>query len=572
MRIRTLTSCLVGVTALSALLSLGGCASDNGARSSASARPNNNAFLTGDSLWTRKHVDTGRGAPMPRATDEEPPVSSEELYTRSDDNNRTRNTGRTGDCTPDVGPNETVVSQAFPTGELNSSAIVVHTVMPREVRVNQDYQYELQVCNLTGGTLENVVVTHENQNNFNLVSSNPSSSEGANGTRQWVLGSLGPNATETILVTGRASSAGISSNCVGVSYNNLLCAETRVVEPALALRKTATPEVLLCDTIEIKYTVTNTGTGACDNVVVTDALPAGLTTADGKTGVRFNAGTIGAGQSKDFVVQAKANRTGRFSSAATATSDCGADASAAATTTIVRQPKLAITSDCVERVFIGRNVDFTFNLANSGDAACENTTVSATVPSGAEFVSASNGGTLQGGRVVWNAGTVSADGGTRSLTMTVRPTGAGTLSSRAEANCVCAAEGPVNTTCEVSVEGIPAILLEVVDSPDPIRVGESVTYTITVTNQGSATANQIRVVCSIPDEMTFVSAAGATNGSNTGQNVTFAPLPTLAPKASATFRVTVRANAAGNVRFGTSMTSQVFQRPIEETEATYLYE
>ena len=100
----------------------------------------------------------------------------------------------------------------------------------------------------------------------------------------------------------------------------------------------------------------------------------------------------------------------------------------------------------------------------------------------------------------------------------------------------------------------------------------NVVYVIRVTNQGSATDRNIRVVCEIPAEQTFVAAGGATNGSASGQTVTFAPLPSLAPKASATFRVTVSANAAANIRFKTSMTSDQFTRPVEETEATYLYE
>lgn len=116
-------------------------------------------------------------------------------------------------------------------------------------------------------------------------------------------------------------------------------------------------------------------------VVVKDTLPAGLTTADGKNMRFFNAGTLAAGQSKEFSVQAKAAKTGSFSSPATATSGCGTDANAAAVSTIVRQPKLAIKADCREYVFLGRDVTFAWTLTNSGSyAACDNTTISAPVP------------------------------------------------------------------------------------------------------------------------------------------------------------------------------------------------
>jgi uncharacterized repeat protein (TIGR01451 family) len=557
MNVRNWLKATVGAAAITAMMMAGACTSDGSAGDST-----HEYYTTGKWQWGRdRGVSAPAPAPVKQAAKPAPKAETKPAPRRN------VNTGR--GCNPNVGPNETVVSQAFPTGEMSSSALVVYTIMPKEVRLNQPYEYRLQVCNLTGSELQNVVVTHENQNNMEMVNSSPAASRGADGNPQWVLGNLGPNESEVITVTAKATKTGLSSNCVAATYNNLLCAETTVVEPALALRKTATPQALLCDPIELTYVVTNSGTGACDNVVVKDTLADGMT-VNGSRNVSFNAGSLAAGQSKEFKVSAKAGRTGNFSSPASATSGCGADANAAAVSTVVTQPKLTIAAECLDRVYLGRNITFTWNVTNSGDAACDNTTISAPVPAGSTFVSATGGGTLNGNTVVWNAGTISASGGKRSVSMTVSPTGIGTVRAAATAECVCAEQ--VADTCETRVEGIPAILLEVVDNPDPIRVGDSVTYTITVTNQGSATAKNVAVVCNIPTEQTFVSAGGATNGTASGQTVTFAKLPTLAPKATATFKVVVKANAAGNIRFKTTMTSDVFTTPIEETEATYMYE
>ena len=553
MRFHTLAKHVIGAAALSTMILAGACSTTSGDNSS-----QNHAYLQGVGLFTRYHHDTSAAAPAPA------PVSKPETASRP-----APRATRNGACSPNVGPDQTVSSQAFPTGEVASSALMVYTIMPKEVRLNQPYEYQVQVCNLTSANLQNVVVSHENSSNLQIISSNPAASRGADGTPQWILGSLGPNESQIITVVGKATSMGISSNCVSASYNNSLCAKTRVVEPALALKKTATPEALLCDTINIKYTVTNTGTGACDNVVVTDKLPAGLATLDGKKAVKFNAGALAAGQSKSFAVKAKADHIGRFSSPASATSNCGADANAAAVTTIVRQPKLAIKSNCKDRIFLGRNVTFNFDVSNSGNAACDNTVISVPVPSGSTFVSATNGGQLTDNTVVWNAGTISSNGGTRHVSLTVKPNGIGTLKAQATADCVCAKQ--VATACKTRVEGIPAILLEVVDNTDPILVGDEVTYVITVMNQGTATGTGIRIVCDIPAEETFISASGATRGSLSGKTVTFAPLPSLAPKAKATFRIVVKAAGAGDVRFKTSLTSDQFKRPIEETESTNLY-
>jgi len=57
-----------------------------------------------------------------------------------------------------------------------------------------------------------------------------------------------------------------------------------------------------------------------------------------------------------------------------------------------------------------------------------------------------------------------------------------------------------------------------------------------------------------------------------GSTITFAPLSTLAPKGKATWRVVVTAVKAGDSRFKTTMITNQLTRPVEETEATRVYD
>lgn len=70
--------------------------------------------------------------------------------------------------------------------------------------------------------------------------------------------------------------------------------------------------LILCDPIPVKLAVASTGTGAVQGVKVVDTLPPGLTTADGKTEIVFNAGTLAAGQSKESSATLKASKTGAY--------------------------------------------------------------------------------------------------------------------------------------------------------------------------------------------------------------------------------------------------------------------
>ena len=58
--------------------------------------------------------------------------------------------------------------------------------------------------------------------------------------------------------------------------------------------------------------------------------------------------------------------------------------------------------------------------------------------------------------------------------------------------------------------GVAALLIELVDDPDPLQVGETTTYTIRVTNQGTADDNNVVIVANFPNGITPTTATGGT--------------------------------------------------------------
>jgi uncharacterized repeat protein (TIGR01451 family) len=118
---------------------------------------------------------------------------------------------------------------------------------------------------------------------------------------------------------------------------------------------------------------------------------------------------------------------------------------------------------------------------------------------------------------------------------------------------------------------VPAILLELVDIEDPVEVGNQVTYDIRVTNQGSAPGTNVRIICHLPPSEEFVSGSGVTSVNADATGVRTEALPVLAPKAQASWRVVVKAIQPADARFKLELTSDQFQRPIEEEESTELY-
>jgi uncharacterized repeat protein (TIGR01451 family) len=89
---------------------------------------------------------------------------------------------------------------------------------------------------------------------------------------------------------------------------------------------------------------------------------------------------------------------------------------------------------------------------------------------------------------------------------------------------------PVQRDCATRIAGVAAILLEVVDVEDPIEVGREVNCVIKVTNQGSITGTNLRLVCTLPASQEFVSGTGATAVKAKANTVTVVALPALAAK------------------------------------------
>jgi len=230
-------------------------------------------------------------------------------------------------------------------------------------------------------------------------------------------------------------------------------------------------------------------------------------------------------------------------------------------------PNVEITKSCPGLRYLGRNATFEITVTNRGDAAAQNVVVTDVISGGVQFLSADNGGVREGANLVWRLGTLDA-GQSRQLSATFRCDQIGAV--RNTATVTYCAES--QASCAMEVKGIPAILLECVDDPDPIELNSSLTYTITVTNQGTAIGTGIVIKCTLPAEQEYVSSTGPTQATSAGKDVTYATLATLAAGANTVYKVTVKGIGVGDVRFRVELNSDQITSPVMETESTHIYD
>ena len=449
----------------------------------------------------------------------------------------------------------------FPSGKAEGSGLLLEKMAPAEVLAGQPYQYSYKVSNLTDGALENVQVTDRVSSNFAATDSMPKAASMSGGMATWSLGTLGPKESKTITVNGSSAEEGIVNTCGWATYNPVACQDIRVVKANIALTKSEPADGLLCDPIPVVITVKNTGSSALTGVQIADSLPAGMT-SDGKSSLTFDVGNLAPGESRDLKYNATAASAGKFVNTAKVTSTQGVTAMATATTTI-HQPVLTIACKAPDQQFWGRKFDVCYTVSNTGDAPAAGSTLSVPVPAG--LTVSSTTGQVKDGNIVFDLGSI-APGGSQNVCATFVSTGAGSFQFAGTAKGGCAT--PVSTSCSTKVIGLSAILLEKADDPDPVAIGDSTTYTVKVTNQGNADDHNIQIVVTIAPELVPVSSTG---GTIDGQTVTFAVVPTLAPKAVVSYKIVAKGVKAGDGHTLFKLSSDVLKSPISAEESTTVY-
>jgi uncharacterized repeat protein (TIGR01451 family) len=364
----------------------------------------------------------------------------------------------------------------------------------------------------------------------------------------WSLGTLAAGASGSAQMVVRvASPLGNGTTITHATYS-IDSAQTSPVSGA-AVTTTVTSSPILSIALaeapdpvaagaNLTYTLSysNTGNANATGTIITDALPANTTFVSATGGGTYSAGTVswslgnlnaGASGSVQLVVRVASpladgtvitNGTCSIRSTQTV-----AVPAAAVTTTVTSTPILTLTqADAPDPVAAGANLTYTLSYGNAGSAAASAVVMTDTIPVNTTFVSASGGGTLSGGTVTWNLGTLAA-GATGSATLVVKvtsPLANGTTIASGAAGIDCAETAPVSAAAiTTTVASAPALAVSITDAPNPVAAGANLTYTLTYANNGNAPATAVVLTDPIPANTTFVSATNG--GTKTGSAVTW---------------------------------------------------
>ncbi len=343
--------------------------------------------------------------------------------------------------------------------------------------------------------------------------------------------------------------------------DNTATADTEIVAEAdLTITKVDTDDpVLAGESVTYEIVVENFGPSDATGVTVVDEVPAGLMFASADVpctpGVpspgflTCDLGTLEAGFGITFEVTFDvdpAAEAGDVENEVTVSSDAAdpvpGDNTATETTTIEVEADLDITKDDdPDPVTAGGTLTYTIEVFNFGPADATGVTVVDTLPAGVTYVSDTDA------CVEAPAGTLTCDLGaipvfgteTFEITVTVASAATGSLTNTATvASDVTDPDTSDNTATETtSVVTSADLRIAKTDSPDPVRLGGTVTYTVTVTNDGPSDATGVVVTDTLPAGVVQARTSGCAEDDRGTPTCT---LGTIAAGASKSYTITAR--------------------------------
>jgi uncharacterized repeat protein (TIGR01451 family) len=482
-----------------------------------SSTPSQGAYNTGTGVWTVGTVTTGSPETLLITATVVSPTPQTNTATVS----------ASDQFDPDPTNNEAAATVTAQQADL----AVFKQVSNPTPNVGDTISYDIQVFNAGPDTATNVTVQDTLPPELSFVSSTPSAGAYDSTSGTWTIGTIPPSGLETLVIQALVVLPNPTANTAAISHsdqfdpdtsNDSDTASVNPLQADLALLKTvsdATPNV--GDNVTFTVTLDNLGPSTATTVAVTDVLPAGLTfvsstpsqgSYNSGTGV-WTVGTLADSASVTLTLVATVVSPTAQTNIASITSadqfDPDVGNNTASVTVSAERSDLAVAKDTSDSTpNVGQTIDFTITMSNLGPDDATGVALTDNLPAGLSFVSSTaSQGTYDPGSGIWLVGSVP----TSTLpTLTIIAT---VVSPNAQTNTVTISAvdqfdpDTSNNTASVTVTPQQAdlALAKVVTEVAP-TVGQSVTFTVTVSNNGPDEATNVVVSDPLAPGLHFQSA------------------------------------------------------------------
>ena len=445
---------------------------------------------------------------------------------------------------------------------------------PDTATVGVSHEYTIVVSNEGDSTAYDVIVDDELGNGAKLDNSRPTADfDRVSGKLSWTIDELDPRTKQEIVVRITPTGEGTLDGIATVRFKAQVKSATVITAPKLKLEVTGPNEVKVGDEVQLRYVISNNGSGNASKVILRSVLPPGLKHSEGGD-LEYEIENLRAGDREEIDLTVIAAEPGRIRAVSEVTAS-GVSADKATTDIEIVGSQLTIQRLGPERRFVGRRAKFQNIVANETNFEATNAVVTEEVPEGMRFISADNGGEYnpQTGHIRWELASL-ASGKQIVLEVELEAESAGQRQTVVEVVEHAGFRSQATENTVVTVADYENMTADISRQDAPVAIGETFGFTITIENRGTAVAHNVEMVIDVPQEIT-VKAAGTRTipARRTGNSVRYAIVDAIQPSEKMTFELKLQGEqAAQNALVRASLKYEQMTEPLIVSESVTIFD
>lgn len=478
-----------------------------------------------------------------------------------------------------VGVNRLRVGTGNTSVTWSAPGLAVHLTGPATTGLDETIRLNATVSNPGDLTATDVTLNLERTPHLELQSSTPAGQ--VFGERlEWRLGDLAPHSSQTVELTMKATRGGIAQPCVSATSSEGLTAEAchdlSIVRPTFDLRVAGPETVVVGEQVRYQIAITNISDTLISNVTLMDSLGSGLRFSGDAHVLRRSVDDIAPGETKQIVFVLTAAAAGRLCHTVEVSAPGAISVSRQACVEASQpiQGNLSVRITGPTETEVGNVARYNIVVTNTGQTTLTNIHIVDQYDDLLLPEEASENHISTQGQLEWVLESL-GPGEHEDFKVHYRCNRA---TDRACHKVIVASDQSVAVTEEACLSIVPReeetgrLEVEIADTSDPIRVGDTTTYIVTLINNLETSDHTVSVTFHVPEGMAIheVTDPPVSIRSSTRDGRTFEMTPVAEIRAGETlsFRVVVRAIRPGRFTFETSVASRRLDDPLVITENT----
>ena len=406
------------------------------------------------------------------------------------------------------------------------------------------------------------------------VTMNPAPGSGFVG---WPMPNVAAQTSGTVTVTVRADAV-LANGTVLTNTATIDSTETGSIDAVRSTPVSSAPQIVLQERTsqtsfvasgnQVLYTLVyeNVGNDIATNLLITDTYPStAIPIAIDSSGsfdqvtnqAKWNLSSLAPGQrlTVQYTLQVPlgtpSGTTWNTTSAVVA--ENAQPVSAGTSLLVDSRPSLTLNKIGSNSVEAGAEASYLIEYFNSGNGVATGVTIQDIIPPDWAFVSASNGGAVSSGNVVWNLGDVAPlSGGSVNLVLRTNNVDADKTVATNTATILGSNISPTSAVATTVERSHVELDVKLFGSPSPVPAGGRVSFNLLYENLGNQNATNVTVTASIPANTTYVAGSATNGGVASGSTVTWSGLSLAAITGG---QVGFEVDVAAVIGNGTSLTS-----------------